>query len=148
MYNSNHPHTWDEILPYVLHSYNRALHSSTNHNPFQVGLRFQPFGPIDVALPLAVTSVDSSPNPPESNKVTRLIEWIQYIHQQVQGILQNSNSKYKQHHDQHRVPHKFQVGDKFWFHLQKEHLIGPHQKLCPLQYGPYSITKVVGGNHF
>jgi hypothetical protein len=29
MYNSKHPHTWDESLPYVQHSYNWALHSST-----------------------------------------------------------------------------------------------------------------------
>ena len=34
MYNSNHPLTWDESLPYVQHSYNQALHSSTDHNPF------------------------------------------------------------------------------------------------------------------
>jgi hypothetical protein len=40
MYNSKHPRKWDESLPYVQHSYNRALHSSTNHNPFQVGLGF------------------------------------------------------------------------------------------------------------
>jgi hypothetical protein len=37
MYNSKHPHTWDESLPYVQHSYNRALHSSTGHNPFRWG---------------------------------------------------------------------------------------------------------------
>jgi hypothetical protein len=55
MYNSKHPHTWDESLPYVQHSYNRAIHSSTDHNPFQVGLGFQPLGPMDVALPLAST---------------------------------------------------------------------------------------------
>jgi hypothetical protein len=40
MYNSKHPHTWDESLPYVQHSYNRALHNSTYHIPFQVGLGF------------------------------------------------------------------------------------------------------------
>ena len=40
MYNSKHPRTWDEILPYVQHSYNQALHSSTIHIPFQVGLGF------------------------------------------------------------------------------------------------------------
>jgi hypothetical protein len=28
------------------------LHSSTDHSPFQVGLGFQPLGPIDVSLPL------------------------------------------------------------------------------------------------
>jgi hypothetical protein len=50
---------------------------------------------MDVALPLATTSADSSPTPPEEDKATQLIEWIQRILQQVQDILQNSNAKYK-----------------------------------------------------
>jgi hypothetical protein len=122
MYNSKHPCTWDESLPYVQHSYNRALHSSTSHIPFQVGLGFKPLVPIDVALPLAVTSTDSSLAPTEADKATRLIERIQHILQQVQYILQKSNENYKQRHDQHRVPHKFEVSDKVWLHLQKQHL--------------------------
>jgi hypothetical protein len=40
IYNSKHPCTWDESLPYVQHSYNEALHSSTGHSPFKVGLGF------------------------------------------------------------------------------------------------------------
>jgi hypothetical protein len=107
MYNSKHPPTWDESLPYVQHNYNRALHSSTDHSPFQVG-------PIDVALPLAITQAKSSHVQLEADKATKFIEWIQHIHQQVHEILQKSNAKYKQRHDQHRVPHKFQVGDKVW----------------------------------
>jgi hypothetical protein len=95
MYNSKHPHTWDESLPYVQHNYNRAIHSSTNHNPFQVGLGFQPLGPMDVALPLAATQEDSLHAPTEADKATWFIEWIQHIHQQVQDILQKSNAKYK-----------------------------------------------------
>jgi hypothetical protein len=113
-----------------------------------VGLGFQPLGPIDVALPLPVTSTDSSPAPTEGDKATRFIEWIQHICQQVQDILQKSNDKYKQRHDQHRVPHKFQMGDKVWLHLQKERLTGPHRKLHPLRYGSYTMTKAVGDNAF
>jgi len=59
MYNSKHPHTWDEILPYVQHNYNIALHCSTGHNPFKVGMGFQPLFPIDVAIPFAATQVYS-----------------------------------------------------------------------------------------
>ena len=55
IYNSKHPCMWDESLPYVQHSYNRALHISTGHNPFHVGLGFQPLCPIDVAIPFATT---------------------------------------------------------------------------------------------
>jgi hypothetical protein len=105
-------------------------------------------GPLDVALPLATTSTDSFLAPPKDDKDTWFIEWIQHIHQKVQDILHKSNSKYKQRHDQHQLPHKFQVGDKIWLHLQKERLTGPHQKLCPLRYGPYTITKAVGDNDF
>jgi hypothetical protein len=96
MYNSKHPCTWDESLPYVQHNYNRAIHSSTDHNPFQVGLGFQPLGPMDVALPLAATQADSSHAQTEADKATWFIERIQHIHQQVQDILQKSNAKYKQ----------------------------------------------------
>jgi hypothetical protein len=46
------------------------------------------------------------------------------------------------------VPHKFQVRDKVWLHLQKERLTGPHRKLFPFHYGSYTITKVVGDNFF
>ena len=51
MYNLKIPCTWDEILPYVQQNYNKALHSSTRHSPFQVGLGFQPLCHIDVAIP-------------------------------------------------------------------------------------------------
>jgi hypothetical protein len=46
------------------------------------------------------------------------------------------------------VPHKFQVGDKVWLLLQKECLTVPHQKLLPLCYGLYTITKAIGNNSF
>jgi hypothetical protein len=113
-----------------------------------VGLGFQPLGPIDVALPLAITSIEPYFAPTEADKATQFIEWIQHIRQQVQDILQKSNVKYKQCHDQQWVPHTFQVDDKVWLHLQKERLTGPHRKLCPLHYGSYTITKVVWDNAF
>jgi hypothetical protein len=52
MYNSKNLCTWDEILPYVQHSYNRDIHISTGHNPFQVGLGFQPLIPWMLHYPL------------------------------------------------------------------------------------------------
>jgi hypothetical protein len=95
IYNSKNPRTWDKSLPYVQQSYNRALHSSTSHSPFQVGLGFQPLGPIDVVLPLATAQTKSSPDHSTIEKSTTFIERIQHICQQVQEILQKSNAKYK-----------------------------------------------------
>jgi hypothetical protein len=117
MYKSKHPRTWDEILPYVQHSYRKGIHSFTRHISFQVSLGFQALGPIDVHLPLAFTQAKSSHANTEDNKATRFIENIYHIRQQVHDILQKAYAKYKQCHDEHRVPHKFQVGDKVWLHL-------------------------------
>ena len=55
----------------------------------------------------------------EVDKANNLIDHIQHIRQQVHDILDKDNAKYKQQHDQHRVSHKFQMGDKVWLHLQK-----------------------------
>jgi hypothetical protein len=87
MYNSKHPRKWDKSLPYVQHNYNRDLHSSIGHNSFQVGLGFQPLGPIDVALLLATAQIVSSHDQSTIDKATRSIEGIQDISQQVQEIL-------------------------------------------------------------
>ena len=55
MHNLKHPRTWDDNLPYVQHNYNRFIHSYTGHNPFKVGLGFQPLGPIDIDPPFIHT---------------------------------------------------------------------------------------------
>ena len=83
-------------------------------------------------MPFAATQVDSAHIQSEVSKANNFIEHIQHIHQQVHDILDRSNAKYKQRHDQHRVQHNFQVGDKVWLHLEKERLAGPHRKLRPL----------------
>jgi hypothetical protein len=79
MYNFKHLHTWDDNPPYVQHNYNIALHSSTSHILFQVGLGFLPLGPNDVSIPLASTHADSFHAHTEAKKDTRFIESIQHI---------------------------------------------------------------------
>ena len=83
-------------------------------------------------MPFAATQVDSAHEQCKADKANKYIKRIQHIRQQVHDILDRANAKYKQRHDQHRVPHNFQVGDKVWLHLQKERLTGPHRKLPPL----------------
>ena len=83
-------------------------------------------------MPFAATQADSAHVQSEADKENNFIEHIQHIRQQVHDILDKANAKYKHRHDQHRVPHNFQVGDKVWLHLQKERLTGPHCKFRPL----------------
>ena len=48
-----------------------------------------------------------------SDKATKFIECIQRFRQQVHDIFDKFNTNYKQHHNQHWLPHKFQVGENF-----------------------------------
>lgn len=60
-----------------------------------------------MAIPFVAAQVDSAHVQSEANKENNFIEHIQHIFQQVDDILDRANAKYKQRHDQHRVPHKF-----------------------------------------
>jgi len=48
IYNSSHPKTWDESLPSIQHSYNRAMHRSIGVSPFNTCMEFLPRSPIDL----------------------------------------------------------------------------------------------------
>jgi hypothetical protein len=77
MYSSKNPHTWDEILPYVQHRYNRSLHKFIGHKIFQVCLGFQSLAPIDVALPIADTLEESSHAQTWAYQAAKFVERIQ-----------------------------------------------------------------------
>ena len=93
MYNSKHTCTWDESLPYLQHSYNRALNNSAAHNPFQAGLGFQPLCPIDVTIPFVVTQAGPSHVQYEVDKENKFIEHIEHIFQHVHDILDRAHAK-------------------------------------------------------
>lgn len=87
MYNSKHPCTWYQSLPYVQHGYNRAFDNSTGNNLYQMCLVFQPLGPVDVALPLATIQIETVHVQFKAHKATNFTERIQYICQQVHNML-------------------------------------------------------------
>ena len=68
-------------------------------------------------MPFAATQADSAHVQSEADKENNLIKHIRHIHQQYHDILDRANAKYKQGHEQHRVPHNFQVGEKVWLNL-------------------------------
>jgi len=63
-------------------------------------------------MPLATTQAEFANVQYEAKKYTKFIEKIHHIYQKLNNILHKPNTKYKQHHDQHQVPHEFQVADK------------------------------------
>jgi hypothetical protein len=75
--------------------YNIYLHRFICYNPFEVCFGFQPLTPIDIDLNVASSPIESSHTQIKENHVTRLVEQIQPLQQQVHDILQQANAKYK-----------------------------------------------------
>ena len=117
-YCGKNPKLWDEHLPYVQHSYNRAVHSSTHRSPFETC-----FGYLRKDRFYMVFGREDGPSGcDDRDKAQRFIQHIQLIHQAVQGQLAKSQSRYKAQHDKHQVDHQFQVGEKVWFHISKDRM--------------------------
>jgi hypothetical protein len=119
-YCGKHPKLWDEHLPYVQHSYNRAVHSSTHRSPFETCFGYLPKDPFYMVF----GREDDSSGRDDRDKAQQFIQRIQLIHQAVQEQLEKSQARYKARHDKHRVDHQFQVGDKVWFHISKDRMKG------------------------
>ena len=49
-YNSRYPKTWDESLPYLQFSFNRAIHGSLGKSPFETCYGFLPPSPFDLVF--------------------------------------------------------------------------------------------------
>jgi hypothetical protein len=47
-YCNKYPKVWDEQIPYVIHAYNRALHSSTQCQPFKTCFGYLLKVPLDL----------------------------------------------------------------------------------------------------
>lgn len=112
-YCGKHMKTWDGHLFYVQHAYNRDVHTSTGKSPFKTCFRYLPRSPIDMAFAFPSTAADSNLLKQEE-RARLFVERIKLIQQTVQEQLEKSQLQYKQHHDKHRVYHKFQVGDQVW----------------------------------
>ena len=78
MYHSKHPCTWDESLPYVKHIYNKVIHISIGHIPFEVFLGYPPLVPINVLIPIMqpnlVPYLDK-----EKDEAIKIIDKIHYL---------------------------------------------------------------------
>ena len=47
-YNHKHRQTWDEIITYIQHNYNRSQHNSMCKSPFDIYYGFQSSSPMDL----------------------------------------------------------------------------------------------------
>jgi hypothetical protein len=114
MYNSKNPHTWDESLPYVQNSYNQAFHSSIGHNLFQLGLGFQPLGPIIIT---EISSANGCKNSTSSNsyEVTHGLK-----------LQQNNFQRVKNYTISDKIKGHYEYTGRMWTCEKHKHKIRTH----------------------
>ena len=77
--------SWDEILPHVEFAYNRTVHTSTRHLPFEIVYGFNPLTPLDL-LPLPVfehVNLDGD----------KKAEYVRTLHEKVRQMLRTSKNR-------------------------------------------------------
>ena len=76
----NNIKTWKECLPHVVFAYNRVVHSTTQHSPFEIVYGFNTLTPLDL-LPLLNTFVLNH----KDGKIKA--EHVRKLHEQVKVFL-------------------------------------------------------------
>ncbi|XP_057985307.1 uncharacterized protein LOC131170265 [Hevea brasiliensis] len=114
--------SWDECLAYVEFAYNRSVHSSTKHSPFEVVYGFNPITPMEL-MPIPIQERANV----DGKKKAKMVKSMHEQRKQVQ----------------------FEPGDLVWLHLRKERF--PNQrksKLLPRANGPFCVVARINDNAY
>ena len=112
----------EECLPHVEFSYNRSVHSTTNHFPFEVVYGFNPLTPLYL-IPLPIedrASLDSK----------KMKESIKTLHEKVWLQIEKRTEHYVTQHNKGRKKVVFEPGDWVWVYLRMERF--PNQRKTKL----------------
>ncbi|XP_074314198.1 uncharacterized protein LOC141649405 [Silene latifolia] len=131
---------WDLKLAQAEFAFNRALSSSTGHNPFEVVYGSNPLMPIDQSnVPRATVNYDAK----------KRVEQMRHLHDQVRKQIEKANEQAKKNSKPTKGRKEFQPGDLVWVHMRKERFPGKRKnKLMPRADGPFEVTKRVGTNAY
>jgi hypothetical protein len=132
---------WEECLPHVEFSYNRAEHSTTKVSPFQVVYDFNPRAPIDL-LPLPTMERVHS-------DAKERADFILKLHASTKENIEKMIEKYKLAGSQGRKAVKLEPGDLVWLHLRKDRFPDLRKsKLMPRAAGPFKILEKINDNAY
>ncbi|GMI79947.1 hypothetical protein HRI_001664000 [Hibiscus trionum] len=132
---------WEECLPHVEFAYNRSVHTTSGHTPFEVVYGFNPLTLMDL-LPLPA---DQIVNKDRLNKT----EFVKKLHQQVWDNIEKRTKQYEQQANKGRRRVVFELGDWVWLHMRKERFLAQWKsKLMPRGDGPFQVVKRINDNAY
>jgi hypothetical protein len=132
---------WEECLPNVGSSHNRATHSTTKVSPFQVVYGFNARAPIDI-LPLPTSERIH-------NDAKERANFIFQMHETTKHNIEKMNEKYRVAGSKGRQELKLEPGDLVWLHLRKDRFSDLQKsKLMPRAAGPFKIIEKINDNAY
>jgi hypothetical protein len=132
---------WEDCLPHVEFAYNRAVHSTTKVNPFQIVYDFNPRAPIDL-LPLPSSERIN-------NDAKEHADFILKLHEKTKENIEKMNERYMTAGSEGRKEVKLKLGDLVWLHLRKDRFPELRKsKLMPRADGHFKILEKVNDNAY
>jgi hypothetical protein len=132
---------WEDSLPHVDFTYNRAVHSTTKFSPFEIVYGFKPAAPIDL-LPLPMqerVNFDAS----------KRAEFVKTLHERAKSNIEKMTKMYEKHDNKGRKKIVFQQGDLVWVHQRKDRF--PDQRKSELQPRvdrPFKVLRKINDNAY
>jgi hypothetical protein len=133
---------WEECLPHVEFAYNRVVHSTTNHSPFEIVYGFNPLTPLDL-LPLPNNSLLKHKDGKSK------AEFVKKLHERVKLQIEKRNESYAKNANKGRKKLVFEPGDWVWVHMRKERFpLQRKSKLQPRGDGPFQVLARINDNAY
>lgn len=133
---------WETWLPHIEFAYNRVVHSTTKHSPFEIVYGYNPLTPLDL-LPMPNTSLLKH----KDGKAKA--EFVKRLHEKIKLQIEKKNESYAKHANKGRKKVIFEPGDWVWVHLRKERFPTQRKsKLLPRGDGPFQVVAKVNDNAY
>ena len=128
-------------MPFIEFAYNRSVHSTIDHSPFEIVYGFNPLTPLDL-IPLPVDERVSF----DGNQKAQVVK---DLHAKIRQQIEKKNEQYANKANRGRKLVRFEPGDWVWVHMRKERFPERRRsKLMPRGDGPYQIIERINDNAY
>ncbi|KAK1664967.1 hypothetical protein QYE76_053126 [Lolium multiflorum] len=132
---------WEDCLPHVEFSYNRAVHSTTELCPFEVVYGFKPITPLDL-LPLPI-------HERVNMEASKRADFVQKIHVKTKELIEKKGKSNAARMNKKCKEMLFEPGDMVWVHFRKDRFPKLRKsKLLPRGAGPYKVLAKINDNAY
>jgi hypothetical protein len=128
---------WDEMIEYVLFSYNTAAHDVTRMTPFYMLYGREARLPLEMVLDTA----DYGPSVNPGSYVRQLRAKLAEASAIARENIKEAQERQKKYYDAKRKEVVFQDGDKVWLYWPPRIKPGQSSKLVNTWYGPFEVMK-------